>query len=239
MDLELVDKVRGRNLDLGYAGAAFATGAGTATLLTGGTISAGTGAGTAPGAITIATAIAADAAAVLAITSRAVGHIALSYGFDPEDPAEKLIVRAVINVGSASTAAARSAALQDLSKLSQLLYRGATWSSLNETVIARALNEFAKRFGVSFTKKTLGKAVPFVGIGVSATMNWATVESIIDEANRAYRRRFLVEKYPQLNLEDPGVSTGLRGAGADDGLADDEISIVDIVEDVLDDESAA
>ncbi|WP_460887953.1 EcsC family protein [Promicromonospora xylanilytica] len=240
LDLELVDKVRGRNLDLGYAGFASATGAGTAAVLTGGTITASTGAAAAPGTLAVVGAIAADAAAVLVITSRAVGHIALSYGYDPEDPAEKLIIRAVINVGAATTATTRIAALQDLSRLTQLLYRGAPWAKLNESIISRALTEFAKQFGKTFTKRTLGKAVPFVGIGISAMMNWATVESIIDDANRAYRHRFLTEKYPQLAAGEILVSSAsTTPGGTDQDGIDQEISIVEIVEDVLDDEASA
>lgn len=234
LDLELVDRVRGRNLDLGYAGAASASGAGTALVLTGGTIVAGSGAGAAPGTLAVVSAIAADAAAVLGITSRAVGHVALSYGYDPEDPAEKLIVRAVINVGAATTATARTAALKDLSKLTQLLYRGAPWAKLDATIISHALTEFAKQFGVTFTKKTLGKAIPFIGVGISATMNWATVEAIVEEADRAYRRRFLLEKYPQLAAGE--IITYSEPTPTDQEGSDEEISIVDIVENVLDEE---
>lgn len=234
LDLEVVDKIRGRHLDLGYASAASATGTGTALVLTGGTIMASSGAAAAPGTLTIVSAMAADAAAVLGIASRAVGHVAMSYGYDPDDPAEKLIVRAVINVGSATTAATRGTALKDLSKLTQLLYRGAPWAQLNTSTISRALNEFAKQFGMKFTKSTLGKVVPFVGVGISATMNWATVETILDEANRAYRRRFLLEKYPQLGAGELILYCEPKPPGRED--EDEEISIVEIVEDALGEE---
>jgi hypothetical protein len=233
LDLELVDKVRGRNLDLGYAGAASVTGAGTALALTGGTVAIGSGVGAAPGALTVVGAIAADAAAALAISTRAVGHTALLYGYDPGDPHEKLIVRAVINVGAASTAAARSAALKDLSRLVQNLARGATWSTLTESVIAKALRSFATEYGVKFTQKTLAKAVPFVGVGLSATMNWATIESVMDAANRGYRRRFLLEKYPQLATGAPAVPTHIPD---DREIDEDEISVVAIVQEALKEE---
>lgn len=234
LDLEVVDTIRGRNLDLGYASAAAATGTGTALVLTGGTIVASSGAGVAPGTLTVVSAMAADAAAVLGIASRAVGHVALSYGYDPDDPAEKLIVRAVINVGTATTATTRGAALKDLSKLTQLLYRGAPWAQLDTSIISRALTEFAKQFGMKFTKSTLGKVVPFVGVGISATMNWVTIETIVDEANRAYRRRFLVEKYPQLGAGEMILYSVPEPPGPVD--AAEEISIVEIVEDVLDED---
>lgn len=48
------------------------------------------------------------------------------------------------------------------------------------------------------TKQSLGKVVPAVGIGIGAAFNWATLESIVDAADEAYRRRFLIEKCSHL-----------------------------------------
>lgn len=241
LDLEIIDKVRGRNLDLAYAAAAATSGAGTATLLTGGVIATGSGAGAAPGMTTIAGAMAVDVAAVLGITSRAVGHVSLLHGYDPEDPVEKLVVAAVINVGSATTASARGLALRDLSRLTQGLYRGASWSKLNESVISRALVKFAEEFGDRFTKKTLAKVVPGLGIVLSAGMNWALVEGLVDEAIVAYRRRLLLEKYPQLEVgttvvlyDDPSS----RAAGDDNG-PDDDVSLIEIIDEIVDEGEAA
>lgn len=236
LDLQVIDRVRGRNLDLAYAAAAAASGAGTATLLTGGVIAAGGGVTAAPAMTTIAGAMVVDVAAVLGITSRAVGHVSLLHGYDPEDPVEKLVVAAVINLGSAATASARGLALRDLSRLTQGLYRGASWAKLNESVISRALAKFAEEFGGRFTKKTLAKVVPGLGIVLSAGMNWALVEGLVDEAIVAYRRRLLLEKYPQLKVgttviryEDPSS----RAAGDDDGL-DDNISLIEIIDAIVD-----
>lgn len=241
LDLQVIDRVRGRNLDLAYAAAAATSGAGTATLLTGGVIAAGGGVTAAPAMTTIAGAMVVDVAAVLGITSRAVGHVSLLHGYDPEDPVEKLVVAAVINLGSAATVSARGLALRDLSRLTQGLYRGASWAKLNESVISRALAKFAEEFGGRFTKKTLAKVVPGLGIVLSAGMNWALVEGLVDEAIVAYRRRLLLEKYPQLEVgttvilyEDPSSR-----AADDDGL-DDNISLIEIIDEIVDeDESEA
>ena len=240
LDLEVIDKVRGRNLDLAYAAAAATSGAGTATLLTGGVIAFGGGVTAAPGMTTIAGAMVVDATAVLGITSRAVGHVSLLHGYDPEDPIEKLVVAAVINAGSATTASARGLALRDLSRLTQGLYRGASWSKLNESVITRALAKFAEEFGGRFTKKTLAKVLPGVGIALSAGMNWALVEGLVDEAIVAYRRRLLLEKYPQLEV---GTNVVLYAdpsrRAADDNEIDDDISLIEIIDEIVDEDEAA
>ena len=185
---------------------------------------------------TIAGAMVVDAAAVLGITSRAVGHVSLLHGYDPEDPIEKLVVASVINAGSATTASARGIALRDLSRLTQGLYRGASWSKLHESVISRALAKFAEEYTGRFTKKTLAKMVPGVGIILSAGMNWALVEGLVDEAILAYRRRLLLEKYPQLEVGTNVVlyTNPLSRAADDDNEIDDDISLIEIIDEIVD-----
>ena len=151
-----------------------------------------------PSAGVVVGAVAADAVAVLTLATRAVGHVALLYGYDPEDPAEKVFALTVVNVGTAVSASAKTAALADLSRLTQALVRGKSWDILNKSVVSKVTNQFAKAFGVRLTKKSLGKFVPVVGILLGGTFNWATLEGIIDAADVAYRRRFLIETYPHL-----------------------------------------
>lgn len=200
IDLAQVDKVRGRFTDLGYSLGAAASGGGSALVITGGEF-AGTltaGAGAAPSFGAMAAALAADAAVVTGLASRAVGSIALTYGYDPEDTSEKLFILSVINAGTALTAAGKAAAMRDLAKVTQGLFRKAAWVALEESVITRVYQRAATAFSVRFTKKGLAKFVPVAGVLLGATINYATLDGVIDAANVAYRRRFLLEKYPQL-----------------------------------------
>lgn len=226
LDLEQVDKVRGRAASWYYPAAAALSGAGSAFAISGGelAIAASAGAAAAPSGGAIAGAFLADAAFVLGLASRAVGQVSLAYGYDPEDPAEKLFVMSVVNVGTASSATAKSAAMADLSKLTQALFRGKTWEKLNQTLIAKVSSQFAKAFEFRLTKKGLGKAVPALGIVVGSTLNWATLEGIVDAAEMAYRRRFLLEKYP--HLADEEAPKAFTDPDAPDN-ADDEISVLD------------
>jgi hypothetical protein len=203
LDLEQVDHVRGKILGLTYPAAAATSGALTALVITGGELTGSMtgGAAAAPSGGAIAAASAGDIAAVMALSSRAVGHIALLYGYDPEDPNEKPFIWSVINVGTAMSASAKQAAMQDLSRLTQALFRGKTWAILNESVLSRAYLAFTKAFGTRATKQSLGKFVPIVGVFAGAGFNWATLESIVDAADFAYRRRFLLDKYPHLATE--------------------------------------
>ena len=204
LDLEDVDRVRGRGMDVYYPAAAAASGAGAGLVITGGElfIAVSGGAGAAPGSGAVAGAMVADAAAVLGIASRAVGHVALTYGYDPEDPAEKLFVLTVINAGTAMSASAKTAAMAELSTLTQALFRGAAWKVLDKSIVAQVYKQFASRFAVRVTKQSLGKVVPGLSIVLGAGFNWATLEMLIDGANQAYRRRLLLEKYPQLESDE-------------------------------------
>ncbi len=170
-------------------------------------------------------AVAADATAILTIATRAVGHVALLYGFDPEDPNEKIFALSVINAGTAVSSTAKTAAFADLSRLTQALVRGKTWEVLNKSVVSKVSGQFAKAFGVRLTKKSLGKFVPLVGILLGGTFNWATLEGIFDAADVAYRRRFLLEKYTHL-ADDAPVELRLVDEGEEDGT-DERISVLD------------
>ena len=170
-----------------------------------------------------------DAATVLALGSRAVGRTALLYGYDPESPAEKVFIMSVVNAGSAVSAGAKTAAMADISKLTQALVRDKSWKVLNESVVSKVAQEFAKRFSFRLTKQGLGKVVPAAGILVGGALTWATLEGIVDAADIAYRRRFLLKKY--LHLGDGDTFSTV--AQVDFDIADDvdeEISVIDQME---------
>ncbi|GHG95180.1 EcsC family protein [Streptomyces rubradiris] len=227
LDLKQVDAVRGRAASWYFPAAAALSGATTGIVISGGqlAIAASAGAAAAPSGGAIAGAFVADTAAVLGLASRAVGQVSLFYGYDPEQPAEKLFVMSVVNVGTASSATAKNAAMADISRLTQALFRGKPWKVLNDSLVTTVSQQFAKAFGFRLTKKSLGKAVPLVGVAVGSTLNWTTMEGIVDAAEMAYRRRFLLEKYPHLaDEEESGWITAPDADVPDD--ADEEISVL-------------
>ncbi|MFD8213560.1 EcsC family protein [Streptomyces sp. NPDC059697] len=228
LDLEQVDAVRGRAASWYFPAAAALSGAGAGLVISGGelVIAASAGAAAAPSGGAITGAFVADAAVVLGLASRAVGQVSLFYGYDPEEPAEKLFVLSVVNVGTASSVAAKNRAMSDISRLTQALFRGKTWEVLNDALVTKVSQQFAKAFGFRLTKKGLGKAVPAFGIVVGGTLNWTTLEGIVDAAEMAYRRRFLLEKYPHLADEEASGPFPDTGPDVPDD-ADEEISLLD------------
>jgi hypothetical protein len=225
LDLEQIDAIRGRGASWYYPAFAALSGAGAGLVISGGelVVTVSAGASAAPSGGAIAGAVLGDAAAVLGLASRSVGHVSLLYGYDPEEPAEKLFVMSVINAGTAMSASAKTAAMADISRLTQALVRGKAWAVLDKSVVATVSRQFAKAFGVRFTRQSLGKVVPAAGILLGGAFNWATLEAIVDAADIAYRRRFLLEKYPHLADEEaPG---SFPDVGPDD--ADEAISVLD------------
>ena len=227
LDLEQIDAVRGRGASWYYPLAAALSGAGAGLVISGAELAvpASAGAAAAPSGTAIAGAVLGDAAVVLGLASRSVGHVSLLYGYDPEEPAEKLFVLAVVNAGTAMSATAKTAAMADISRLTQALVRGKAWAVLDKSVVAQVYKGFAKAFGIRFTKQSLGKVVPAAGILIGGAFNWATLEAIVDAADVAYRRRFLLEKYPHLGDEDaPGSFPDAGPDGRED--ADEAISVL-------------
>ena len=224
LDLEQIDAVRGRRASWYYPAAAALSGAGAGFVISGGQLvtAASAGAAAAPSGAAIVGAFAGDTAVVLGLASRSVGRVSLLYGYDPDEPAEKLFVMSVVNAGTAMSGTAKTAAMADISRLTQALVRGKTWAVLNESVVARVSSQFAKAFSLRLTKQGLGKVVPAVGILVGGTLNWTTLEAIVDAAEIAYRRRFLLEKYPQLGDEEPPGSV----PDVVPGDADEAISVL-------------
>ncbi|MEV1320077.1 EcsC family protein [Micromonospora arborensis] len=229
LDLEQVHAVRGRALSWYYPAAAAVSGMGAGLVISGGELATAVsgGAAAAPSGGAIVGAFAGDAAIVIGLASRAVGHVSLLYGYDPEEPAEKLFVLSVVNAGTAASAGAKNAAFADISRLTQALVRGKTWKVLNDSVVARIAGRFADAVGHTLTKKGLGKVVPLAGILVGGTLNWTTLEGIVDTADMAYQRRFLLDKYPQLLDEEPIEAFVVEDTDDPNGVVDDGFSVLD------------
>lgn len=234
LDLELIDAIKPRSLDVAYSAVAALSGGAAGALITGSQIAVPVSGGVAaaPALSVTAAALFGDAAAVMGLASAVVGHHALYYGYDPARPEEKVFVLSVVNWGTAFTTVSKVTAFADVSRLTQALVRGAPWIQLNQALVARVAQSFAQLFGQRLIQRSLGKVVPVAGVVAGTSLNWLTLEQIADAADVAYRRRFLLEKYPQLaeseavpllsdgvatDGDDPsiGVLNLLRDAGAD------------------------
>jgi hypothetical protein len=183
-----------------YATGAAVEGAAAGAVISGGELLAafgsvaGAGAAAAPGTLTVAATMSADAAVLLGICSRVVGHTAMYYGYDPLNPGEALFAMSVMNLGSAVSQSGKYAAFMELSAVTQGLARNATWSTLNSRVLPRVAQRFASAFGLRMTKSKLGQMVPLAGIVVGAGANYWIVSNVASAAQWSYRERFINEK---------------------------------------------
>lgn len=199
LDLRDIDDVR-PNLGLYYTAGATASGAASGFAVSGGEALAaggsvlGAGAGGVAGAGVLAGALAADAAATLLAAQRAVGHTAAYYGYDVDEPDERLISLSVLSMATADQAS-KAAAYVQLNKLVQELARRATWEQLNQHVVTVVMRQVYTRLGFRLTQRKLGQAVPVLGIALGAGLNARMLSTVIDDAHHFYRERFLKEKY--------------------------------------------
>jgi hypothetical protein len=148
---------------------------------------AGAGAKKAPGFGVVATAVVADVAVVLGLAARTVASTARYYGYDPRQPEEQVFMMSVIGLGMATGTSGKTAAYADLSQLTQLLFRNASWEKLNEKVLTKIAQQFATKFSVNLTNKKLGQFVPVAGMVVGAELNFALIARIAAAAKDAYR----------------------------------------------------
>ena len=201
LDLEVVDSVvRFSRVRYGHSGTAALSGVASAAAITGaevwlakGTV-AGEGAKKAPQVGIVVTAYVADIAAVLGLAARTVAATSQYYGYDPRRPEEQVFMMSVLGLGMAAGTTAKTAAYAELSKLTQLLFRNATWEKLNETVLTKIVQQFVAKFSLTLSKKKLGQIVPVVGMVLGAGLNFALISRIAADANAAYRERFLLER---------------------------------------------
>lgn len=243
LDLAIIErKVHPRRMNIAYSAVAFAGGAVSGGAVTGGTALfaagsvLGAGAGAAPGAGTVATAIAADTAFTLTLMNRAIAHTALYYGYDPSEPREAVFTMSVMSLGSATTSAAKMAAYQELSQLTQQLARRATWKQLNEKVLPRIAAKFGARFGFKITQRKLGTLVPVAGIAVGAGLNYQLLDDVVEAAYWAYRERFIREKSGDFTYARPVEEPE---TGSVDGEDEVTINVIAIVEETLQEADAA
>lgn len=237
LDLQDIErKVKVKRLDIVYSSLVAVEGAAAGAVISGGELlaSAGTvlgaGAGSAPGVGTVAAAMATDAAVVLGASSRAVAHIGMYYGFDPLSPAEAVYGLSIVNLGSAVTATGKVAAYAELSQLTQLLARRASWAQLNEHLLPRLAQQFAVRFGGRLTQRKLGQLVPIAGIGIGAGMNYKLLDDVMDAAYWSYRERFLINKLG--GDATPYTPAAPAGPASDTGETEVPIDVLGMLNDL-------
>jgi hypothetical protein len=229
LDLQDIDAVK-PNLRLWYMYGTAAEGAVSGFMVSGGEIVATTGtvasagAAAAPGALTVAAVIALDAAALLAVMSRAVAHIAAYYGADTRLPEEHLFALSTLNFGT-SGPSLKVAAYTQLNKVVQDLVRSASWKQLNSHAVTKVVAAVYRALGMRLVKAKLGQAVPALGILLGAGINARMLARLTEDVEMVYRERFLREKYDLPDMPPTTTLVPYAGEARDDDQAIDIVQL--------------
>jgi hypothetical protein len=191
-DLERCDKAIPR-LRARYTSAAAGEGALSALAITGLEVKGKVKGG--PGIAAVGGAIAVDTSFVLAGMGRCIAETGAYYGFDVSQDEEQLFALAIMAYSSATTRAGKVAAMAELSRLTQMMMRRATWQVLSKEPIVKVIQAVYTRLGIRLTHQGLGRAVPLVGVVVGSGLNAAALQRVGRDAKMAYRIRFLATKY--------------------------------------------
>lgn len=176
-----------------YIALAASEGAASSLAVTGAVVSSTVTGGTT--AAVAVSAVVADVTTVMVGMGRIVALVAAHYGYDVREPEEQLFASGVIAYSSASNSAEKAAALASLSRLTQQMMRQATWRQLQQHQMVNVIQRVFTSLGLNLTKRKLAQAVPVFGVVINGGLNARIAYKTFDRAQRAYRLRFLTEKY--------------------------------------------
>ena len=233
LDQVLVVKPR---LSLAYSGTAAAEGAVSGVFASGGSLAAvlGMGVASAPGVGVTASAMAVDITTFLAAATRLVAHTAAYYGYDSEDPSERLFSTMVLSQAIDPAGSGRDfvvekqATMLAFNQVMRDLARKGSLESLGGSAIVSAMKSLFSAMGVRLASRKLAQIVPMAGIVVSAGLNAALMRTIGDTADHLYRERFLAERYG--HVQASGASTDLMPSTGPQELSVDVARYVELAE---------
>ncbi|WP_442602252.1 EcsC family protein [Paenibacillus sp. KN14-4R] len=130
--------------------------------------------------------LAIDIPAVLSISLKVLQEIAICYGYDPNDPAERIFIVKCLQFSS-SDIVGKKAILDDLTSFGDEVKQKQIASQIQgwrETVVLYIDN---------FGWKKLFQMVPVVGMVFGAFLNKSTVEDVAETGRMLYRKRRIME----------------------------------------------
>ena len=223
-------------LSLAYSGTAAAEGAVSGVFASGGSLAAvlGMGVASAPGVGVTASAMAVDITTFLAAATRLVAHTAAYYGYDSEDPSERLFSTMVLSQAIDPAGSGRDfvvekqATMLAFNQVMRDLARKGSLESLGGSAIVSAMKSLFSAMGVRLASRKLAQIVPVAGIVVSAGLNAALMRTIGETADHLYRERFLAERYG--HVQASGTSTDLVPSTGPQELSVDVARYVELAE---------
>jgi uncharacterized protein (DUF697 family) len=146
--------------------------------------------------------LAVDIPLLITLTLRTVRGIGVCYGYNSDTETEREFVSGVIATAGASSMTEKNAAILLLRKLEVTLMRQtfkkmaekAAQQAVSQEAAIIALRDLARQLGVNLTKRKMLQAVPFLGAGIGAAVNWKFMDDIAWAARRSYQERWLQDR---------------------------------------------
>ncbi len=144
-----------------------------------------TGLGGAPGFV-------ADIPSLYFLLFRTVHQVAIGFGHPATSDAERRYLFQVVNAGHHLEMRERRCALVELDSLeSQITDRQAASEDMQRTLLAKSVQQMAKKLAATLVTRKAAQTVAFVGGAVGAVINRQLLDDVSQTAFHAYRRRFL------------------------------------------------
>jgi len=154
--------------------------------------------------------LAADVPALFAVNLRMVQSIALGYGYDLADPAERHYALHLFRI-AAGDPRTRIGLSQELAVVRGALTRSALDEIATASAIAtgmQTLRRMAAKVGIEIAERKLLAMVPIIGAGIGAGFNYLFTNEVAAAARMGYRKRWLMEKYPEYYRATPTHGSG-------------------------------
>jgi hypothetical protein len=152
------------------------------------------GMGALPAAGIFASALVADAGAIITSQLQASSLIAAYHGYEPVDGGGNFEVLR-LQAFAATAGAAKGAVLKEIRELALALAARRSIAQLNEIALYQSMRQLFGWLTISTAKKSIAKGVPAVGVVLGGGWNYGTTRKAIRTAERYYDVRFLTEKY--------------------------------------------
>ncbi len=145
------------------------------------------------------TSISADILVIQVLSNAIAARVAYSYGFDAKDPEEQEFIGRLVN-RSFMAQAAKVQPMAQVGKAAGAIKVRVRWSEKlrNDHKLIKALEKLMNQAGANGGKvsvKSVGKAVPVVGVLLGAGTNSAVLGNVAADAKRYCQTRFLCERY--------------------------------------------
>lgn len=131
-----------------------------------------------------------DVASLVTSNLRAIGEVALVYGFNPTGPAEQLRALAIMN-SSLPGGDDDDHVVEELSAIADGTASPATLAQLQRDLGSSLAEELTERLSSGLVRRKLGQLIPVAGAGIGGAMNYRFTTRVVDAATSAYRAEFV------------------------------------------------